>query len=111
MSVQNIGLNDDQFNLFINNLLVDLGLNKESKEEQEKYLAKIANIVNNRIMSLIMVYLDPAKADEFLQILETGDKQKISDYVHQMIPDFDNKVFNELVILEKELKVKNNDSK
>ena len=102
----------DMIDIYKAKLFVDLGLGDAKEEERDKVLDKIEQLVNSRLINLIMIYLPEEKVSEFNQLVQkdsfTGDE--INKFLHDNIPAFDDKLINELseirVELIKKVKVK-----
>ncbi|MEI8143146.1 MAG: hypothetical protein WCG48_00820 [Candidatus Berkelbacteria bacterium] len=94
---------DLDIDFFRDQLLEDLGATNLPKIEKEKLMIKIEKLVFDRIISIVMIYLDQAKAPELEKIIDEGDSKKITDFIQQNIPGLNDKIFDELARLRNEL--------
>lgn len=95
----------DMIDIYKAKLFVDLGLGDAKEEERDKVLNKIEQLVNSRLINLIMIYLPEEKTSEFNQLVQkdnfTGDE--INQFLRDNIPAFDDKIINELSEIRVEL--------
>jgi hypothetical protein len=94
---------NEEIDLFKKKLMQDLQLHTLPENEQKEFEEKIEKLVNDRIMNLILIYLPPEKVEEFAKIIGKDDQQEILDYINKNIPDFGDKVVEEMVNIREDL--------
>lgn len=103
-------INDDNLTdtvkLYKDRLMEDLGFGKDSgitDVEREQTEKKMGELVDTRILNLIMLYMPEDKVREFGQIAEQQDQTAINDFVQKNIPGYEDKVLKELMDIKDEL--------
>lgn len=84
-------------------LFEEIGLSKLPPDKKKEYEEKLENIVNTRIINLIMIYLPEENVAEFGKLVDEGDQKKIMEFTYSHIPSFEDKVFAEMVKIKEEL--------
>ena len=108
-------LQNDERNLesvldqFRTQLFLELGIDKMSDADKTAMEEKLAKLVNDRIINLVLIYLPEEKVAEFDQIISAGDQNAIAQYLTTAIPGITDKIANELMQIREELieKLKN----
>lgn len=90
-------------------LFLELGLSNLSDTEKAAMEQKLAKLVNDRIINLVLIYLPEDKVAELDQIITGGDENAIAEYITKNIPGITDKIANELMQIREELihKLKN----
>lgn len=78
------------------NILEELGLENLPEETQIKLLTKMTETVLKRITIKVLEQLSEPERDEFYQLQESGDTDKINDFLRAKIPDYDKMVLKEV---------------
>ncbi|MFA4996225.1 MAG: DUF5663 domain-containing protein [Patescibacteria group bacterium] len=99
----NIEETNDIILLYQKKIMEELGLDKLSEKEKEEAEAKIANLVNNRVVNIILAYLPEEKAEEFKVLIEQEKLDEIIKFLKTTVPDIEVKIANDLMLLRKEL--------
>jgi hypothetical protein len=89
--------------LFKNRIMQDLGLENLEGEKRKEFEDKLEQLVNDRIINLIILYMEPAKVQDFADLMEAGDVAKILDYAAANIPNFYDKIIEEMSQIRNEL--------
>ncbi|MFA7244397.1 MAG: hypothetical protein WC080_03870 [Patescibacteria group bacterium] len=87
-------------------LMEDLGFGKNSgisDVEREQVEKKMEELVNARILNVIMLYLPEGKVAEFSEIAQKADAAEINDFVKANIPGYEDKILKELMDIKDEL--------
>lgn len=93
----------EEIDLFKKKLMQDLQLHTLPENEQKEFEDKLEKLVNDRIMNLILIYLPPEKVEEFAKIIEKQNQEEILDYIKKNIPDFGDKVVEELINIREDM--------
>lgn len=78
------------------NILEELELNNLPEETQIKLLTKMTETVLKRIMIKVLEQLSEPERDEFYQLQEIGDADKITDFLKAKIPNYNTMVLKEV---------------
>ncbi|MCX6808623.1 MAG: hypothetical protein NTW50_03070 [Candidatus Berkelbacteria bacterium] len=89
--------------LFRDRLIQDLGMEDISAERKKVFADKLEQLVNDRILNLIILYLPPEKVAGFADVMESGDVAKSMEYASSNIPSFSDKIIEELAQIRTEL--------
>ncbi len=94
---------------FNTRLFAELGFDKMPAEEQKSAEEKLAKLVNDRIINLLLIYLPEGKVAELDKIIEGGDQSKVTEFLSANISGVEEKIANELMEVRSEIiaKVKN----
>lgn len=99
----NVEETNDIILLYQKKIMEELGLDKLPEKEKEEAEAKIANLVNNRAVNIILAYLPEEKVEEFKVLIEQEKLDEIIEFLKRTIPDIEVKIANDLMLLRKEL--------
>lgn len=91
-------------------LMDDLQLVNLTPEQEKEYEEKIGSLVDNRIKSLMLIYLPNEKVEELSKMWEEGKEPEIQKYLEDNVPGWNDKVLDELFNIREELiaKMRNN---
>lgn len=85
------------------NILEELELNNLPEETQIKLLTKMTETVLKRITIKVLEQLSEPERDEFYRLQESGDIEKITDFLKAKIPGYDRMVLKEVKDFTKEM--------
>lgn len=88
----------------------DLGIEKLSEETQITLVTRLTELFLKRITVDILEQLSETEREEFLQIKNSGDSEKMLAFLRGKIPDYDQMVQKEIKEFKKEMKKKFKDS-
>jgi len=91
------------YDVFKKRLLTELGADKMSEEDRIKTEEGLENLVNARIVNLLMIYVPEEKAEELNKIVKEEDQEKMLKFINDNIPGFGDKAAVELMKLREEL--------
>ncbi|MCX6812842.1 MAG: hypothetical protein NTW79_04495 [Candidatus Berkelbacteria bacterium] len=94
---------------FQNQLFVELGFDKFSPEEKVAVEEKLAKLVNDRLINLILIYLPEEGVAELDEKISAGNQEEIAKFLGDNIPGAAEKIANELLEIRSEIieKMKN----
>lgn len=78
------------------NILEELELNNLPEETQIKLLTKMTETVLKRITIKVLEQLSEPERDEFYQLQESGDTDKITSFLEVKIPSYNKMVLKEV---------------
>lgn len=84
-------------------LLSELGADGWSEEEKKEIEGKIATLVNDRVLNLLLIYLPEEKVAELDKIIEVGDQESTAKYLAENIPGAGEKIANELMEIRNDI--------
>lgn len=103
MGEEKKGVTNSYFDGFIDTLLSDMGVGDLPEEERVEFVEKIGELVNKRIINLVLVYLPEDKEEEFNRLAEGEDQGKLFDFILTAVPGIEEKISNELVAIRSDL--------
>jgi len=89
--------------LYKDRMLQELGLENLSADKKKNFEDKLEQLVNDRIINLIILYMPPEKVQGFADVMEAGDIAGSLKYASDNIPNFYDKVIEELAQIRDEL--------
>jgi hypothetical protein len=95
----------DLKNLAKIDLIEELGLENLSKEQQEKILLDMGEIIQQRVMLRIIEELGNENKDEFVKLLEEKKDQpeEIENFIRAKVPEADDIMMEEIGAYKKEI--------
>lgn len=94
---------DNDMDLFRAKLMKDLKLDDLSPEQKAEYEDKIDRLVDNRIKNLMLIYLAPEKVEELAKLWDADDHEGVQKLLIENVPDWNDKVLEELLSIQQEL--------
>lgn len=118
-SNNNIDDNDEKnsleamYNGFRKRLLEELGVGSMSEEDKKKTEEKLEQLINTRIVNLVMIYTPEEDAKELNTIIQEEKPEELLKFIDEKIPGFGEKVASDLMLLRNDLiqKLKTNNEK
>ncbi|TSC94517.1 MAG: hypothetical protein Athens101428_266 [Candidatus Berkelbacteria bacterium Athens1014_28] len=105
--VTDAGVSDQQLQSVLddykNQLLSELGADSWTAEEKKEVEEKIATLVNDRVLNLLLIYLPEDKIADLDKVIETDDQEAIAKYLSENIPDVGEKIANELMEIRSDI--------
>lgn len=99
--------NDDDlaamYDGFRKRLLEELGVDKMNEEDKKATEEKLEQLINTRIVNLIMIYTPEEDAKELDDIIQKEKQQELVKFIAEKIPGFGEKVASDLMALRDEL--------
>lgn len=94
---------NETIKLYKRRLLEDLKLDDLPENEKVEMENKIEKLVNDRVVNLILIYLPDDKIEEFTRLMETDDMNSVVQMVQSVIPNFEDKILEELSNIKDEI--------
>lgn len=88
------------------NILEELGLDTLPQETQVKLLTRMTESILKRVTIKVLEKLSEPERDEFYGLQESGDTEKITEFLKSKIPNYDNMVLKEIKAFTKDMKEK-----
>lgn len=88
---------------FQKRLLGELGIDKMSEEDKKTTTEKLEELINTRIVNLIMIYTPEEDAAELNKIIQEEKQEELVKFIEEKIPNFGEKVASDLMAFRDEL--------
>lgn len=88
---------------FQKRLLEELGIDKMSEEDKKITSEKLEELINTRIVNLIMIYTPEEDAAELNKIIKEEKQEDLVTFIEKKIPNFGEKVASDLMAFRDEL--------
>jgi len=86
------------------NIIQDLGLQDLPQETQIKLLTQMTESVLKRITVQVLERLSEQEREEFAKLQETGDANKVNEFLKLKIPDYEDMVQKIVAEFKEEMK-------
>jgi hypothetical protein len=80
-----------------------LGLNSLSSEEKDNLVSQMSEIISNKIILKVMEKISENDASELSGYLESGNMEKVNNFLNEKVPNFSDIMQTELNIFQEEM--------
>ena len=85
------------------NIIKALGIESLPDDQKAKILEQASHMVEARLLLRLTKHLDETKREELIKVLDTKDKDNLSEFIYKEVPEFTTWVEEETMALRDEL--------